>query len=175
VAPFAASVAIVDQVDAAAESDAAVDDDELAMQATQSMPPEPEALAFRPVDEDAHAGGFEDLAERIDEIGRTESVDEHVHGDAAAGGIGERQRDAAARRVVLEDVGLDVHLAPGGRDRGFERGEILVTGAQQIHAVAGDERGHVRTSNAERATWSDMRADWRPWWAWASFTRKPRV
>jgi hypothetical protein len=124
-------------VHAAGEAEAAVHHQELAVIAERLVP---EALEQR-VEE---MGGDAALRHFAPEFGtgrhRAQGVGQHAHHDAAAHRRRQLVEQCAADLVVLEDVGLEQHLAAGGGDRRVHGGESLFAAVVELEAVAGMDR-----------------------------------
>jgi hypothetical protein len=77
-------IVVVDDIDAADESDAPVDDDKLAMQAPQAVALKVKAADFRAVEQRAHAGLGQAGAKVFGEIAGAKTVDRNIHRDPAS-------------------------------------------------------------------------------------------
>lgn len=168
--------AVVEDVDAADEAHATVDQRDLAMQASQPAATElqPPALGTEAQHDDArglHAGD-----ERRRQLAGAEAIDQKSHPRAARRGPRERVGDGTARVVVLENVGLEPHVRHGRVDGRDERREELRPVEKERESVAGDEihgrPARQRRKVAASATWSDRR-DQKP--PRGAAPRRPRV
>lgn len=129
-------VAVVDDVDAADEGQAAIHHGDLAVQAAQAMPSQAQVGQFRAVDEDLHAVGHQGRHQGPGKVPGAEAVGQDPHLEAAPGGPAEGGGDGLAGLVGLEDVGLQMHLPLRPVDGGQQGGEELVAAVEQGDPVA---------------------------------------
>jgi len=87
-------VAVVDDVDAADEGQAAIHHGDLAVQAAQAMPSQAQVGQFRAVDEDLHAIGHQGRHQGPGKVPGAEAVGQDPHLEAAPGGPAEGGGDA---------------------------------------------------------------------------------
>jgi hypothetical protein len=98
---------VVEQVDAAAEGDASVDDAELAVQASPARRHQHAPAARRVVDGPLHAGRLPAAPPIGGDLPGADPVDDDAHAHPARAGALERFGDGEHRARELEDVGLD--------------------------------------------------------------------
>ena len=142
---------IVEQVDAAAKADVAVDHTQLAVQPAPARR-QKQAPALRGVeDAPVHAGGFPAALPFGRHVAGADAIDDDLHAHAASRGRFERLGDSDHRTGELEDVGLEHHLGTRLLDRLGERREQRLAAAEQGQAVAGPQRA-VRGRQAHEQT-----------------------
>src|SRR3989442_860207 len=80
---------------------------------------------------------------------RAEGVVQDAYTDAGTGSLDERVGEALARRVVADDVVLEMHPATRGGDRGEHRLERARAVGVKLQAVALDRSGARRAVDRE--------------------------
>ena len=126
---------VVDDVDAADERDAVIDQRQLAMQPTQQAALEPPP-AGRAKDHQFGAGGLEPGSELCGPGAGAIGVDDDAHGDAAGCRGSQRIGHAHADIVLGEDVGLEPHRLRRGLDRRQQQRKKFVAAFEQPQSVA---------------------------------------
>ena len=140
---LARRVHVVDDVDAADERDAAIDVDELAVQAAQPVRAELPGGDFGPVLEHLDARVAHEARERRSEVElRAPAVDHHPDLDATLRSARHRLGYAAAARIVGKEVALEPDFALGRIDRALERRKIFGPAPEQLDPIAGTEAIH---------------------------------
>jgi hypothetical protein len=141
----------VRDADAAGETDAAVDDEELAMRAVvEAMELVPAGLV-----EATHLDTRE-LHERqlaLVHLAAAEPVEQQMHANAGAGPVGERIGERLADFAGPVDVALETDRLLRAADRAEHRREDLVTVAQHLEAVAVHDRRSEQDAHRTPELW----------------------
>ncbi len=142
---------MIDDVDAAAETNPSVHHRELAVQSPQPRGSELERPKFGAVHQQLHTRIQKLPALVFRKQSRPEAVYHEVHQHPAPRRAHQRRGDALPGVVGLENVGLQVNLACCGIDLALERREVLLDVAQQPDPVPAPEFHAFRVSSADSA------------------------
>lgn len=166
---------IVDDVDAADETDTGIHQGQLAVQAAQAVAAQAPARGFRAVDQHPHPRFGQRPDQRRGQRGGAEAVDHEVDLDAAPCRTHQCRGDAAAGLVVAVDVGFQVDVLARPVAGGFQRREIFGAVFQQGDAVAGEVALHSGSRVAVSAAWSESLCHTGPACTLQSRTLRPRT
>src|SRR5690606_15328534 len=126
-------------IDAAHETDAAVDHAGLAMHAAQPAQVEvrpPQTPGLRAIDAMPDTGLGKAVTYVVSGFAAAEAIEHHPHLDTALFGARQGVDDAQAGVVEIEDVGFKMHRLFGGIDRPNERRKEFAAVAQQPDRIA---------------------------------------
>ncbi|MNV60527.1 hypothetical protein D3C71_1529930 [compost metagenome] len=108
----------------------------------------------------AHATFGHGADEFLAELVRAVAIHQHVHADAAPGGVNQGLLQSLPDLVVEQDEGFHQHFVLGRGDGLVHGGEIALAVFQQRVAVAfppSQVSGGHSAISADRGTWSDRR------------------
>jgi len=162
-------------VDAADESQARINDHQLAVQAAEHVQAPPQQTRLRREDVDLHARRGQWLDEGVAQVGRAIAVHRQGHVHAALGRIQQGRVQRPSHLVGREDEGLEQHLLAGLPDGLEHRGKEGLAVLQQFDVIDGLPVGlHTRIS-AISGAWSDRCDQGRAASTCGSWTSTPRT
>ena len=144
-------IEVVDDIDAADESDLAVNHRQLAVQTAQAMATQLEARNVGPVDHRLDTGREQGRLQTVGKVPGAKAIDQHPHCNAASSSPGHRLGDRTPGPVILENIAFKMHFMPCAVDRSDQRGKILGAAVEQGQPVARQEPSSHRVGSDKHA------------------------